>query len=122
MKKALINSLKLDNITRLTIEEKGEIILNLKSEYQLSYRELENLTGIPHSTLLDWATGRQKNVAGCLHISIRKLVEHFEIYEPKDIIEWGELVRLKKVIDKRLSDPEAPRNKLNKIIGWEYDE
>lgn len=86
MKKILLNQLKLINLERLTIEEKGKIVNNLRDEYKLSYRKLSELVGIPHSTLLDWATGRQKNggTAGHLHISIMKLIEHFSVYKPLD--------------------------------------
>jgi len=85
MKKALLNQLRLEKLERLTPEEKGEIVRNLREESGLSYRKLQELTGIPHSTLLDWATGRQKNVAGCLHISIGKLIEHFSVYKPNEL-------------------------------------
>jgi len=118
MKQALINSLKIDTITRLSIEEKAQVISKLRDKYELSYRDLSKLTGIPHSTLLDWVTGRQKNVPGTLHISIRSLVNHFKVYEPKSLEEWCALEELKKVIDERLKQNDTPKNKLNKVIGW----
>jgi len=86
MKKALLNQLRLERFDKLTIEEKGQLVNELRLKYNLTYRRLEELTGIPHSTLLDWATGRQKraNEPGCLHISINRLIDHFAVYKPSE--------------------------------------
>ena len=86
MKRALLNQLRLEQFDKLTLDEKGKIVKELRDTYNYSYRKLEELTGIPHSTLLDWVTGRQKraNEPGHLHISIGRLIEHFSVYKPSD--------------------------------------
>lgn len=84
MKKVLLNQLRLERLGRLTIKERGQLVATIKKRYKISYRKMEELTGIPHSTLLDWVTGRQKNIPGELHISIDRLIEHFKKFKPNE--------------------------------------
>ena len=120
VKQALINSLIIDNCQKLSIEEKGKVVKQLKEEYDLSYRALENLTNIPHSTLLDWVTGRQNNKSGSLHVSITQLIKHFKIYEPKNLIEWNNLIQLSKVLEDRIKK-DSPKSKLDKTLEWDNE-
>lgn len=86
MKKALLNQLRIERFDKLSIEERGQLVNELRMEHNFTYRKLGELTGIPHTTLVDWATGRQKDggKAGHLHISIERLINHFSVYKPTE--------------------------------------
>lgn len=111
MKQALINALKMETISKLSIEDKAKVVKKLRDRYKLSYRDLEKVTGISHSTLQDWVSGRQKNVPGSLHVSLTSLINHFKVYEPKNIHEWCKIEQLKKIIEE-LINKKSPKNKL----------
>lgn len=100
MKKILLNQLRLERLEKLSIKEKGKIVKSLRDKYKLSYRKMEELTGIPHSTLLDWVTGRQENSG--IHISIDRLINYFKDYKPK-LSEFEKLEELKKIIENILN-------------------
>lgn len=102
MKNALIKVLKFEMMEKLSIQEKGEIVRKLKAETKNTYRELEKLTGIPHSTLLDWATGRQSNKGKNIHISFSAFYTKISNMTPKDITDWGRLEMIKEVLEKLL--------------------
>jgi len=118
MKTALIKLLKIDS-ERLTPKEKGEVLKKLKEEYGLSNRSLGILLNVPHSTIHDWISGRQKHIPGCLHVSMTSLIKHFEVYEPKNLNEWGMIVKLNKIIGERIKN--SPINNINENIGWENE-
>lgn len=99
MKKILLNQLRIERLEKLSIKEKGKIVKNLRDKYKLSYRTMEELTGIPHSTLLDWVTGRQEKSG--IHISVDRLINYFKDYKPK-LSEYPKLERLKIIIEEIL--------------------
>lgn len=105
-RKALLNSLRMERLEQLSIKEKGAIVNKLKKDTGKSYRELEKMTGIPHSTLLDWATGRQKNVPGTLHVSIEQLIKHFGAYQPR-LKEFEQIKQLISTLNKLLEKHNA---------------
>jgi len=118
MKQLLINALKVDQLSKLSIKEKGNAINELRAKFKLSYQSIANMTGYNKTTLIDWATGRQKHAPGCLHVSITQLIKHFKIYEPKTLIEWSSLIQLSKVLEDRIKK-DSPKAKLDKTLGWE---
>lgn len=99
--KIYLNALIGEKITRLTIAEKGELVKRIRENYGVSFRQLEKITGIPHTTLVDWSTGRQNNTPGNLHVSINQLIAHFKVYKPK-LKEFEKIKELIKVLEKLL--------------------
>ena len=81
--KILLNALRLERLEKMSIKERGKIVAKLKKDTGKSYRELAQMTGIPHTTLVDWVTKRQNNIPGNLHISIDRMIEHFKVYKPR---------------------------------------
>jgi len=79
-----LNAIAGERLDKLTADEKQITIKNLNKTY--SFRELEKLTGIPHTTLASWAT-KPKEPKIKLHMGLDKLVEFFKDYKvnPKDI-------------------------------------
>ena len=84
MKKALLNQLRIERLEKCTIGQRGEICRKLLDGYGFTNRSLGEALGIPHSTIHDWATGRQEHRAGSLHISIDRIINHFKLYELKE--------------------------------------
>lgn len=94
--KPLLNALRIERFDRLNSKEKQKLVIRLKKSY--SERELEKLTGIPHSTIHDWATGRQNNKGIETHISIDQMIRKLEGYKPK-LNEFPKLEKLYKIIE-----------------------
>lgn len=119
----LIKTLMRDKLS-LTIEEKGFALKELKTKYGLSNRRLGNLIGEPHSTIHDWISGRQqkqnRNIVGNLHISLTRIKEHLEVYEPKNIREWGDLKAILDVLNNKIKN--SPLDIINKNLGWSENE
>lgn len=99
MRKALVNQLRIDQLERCSPLEKGEIIRKLIDRYGYTQRGLAKELGIPHSTIHDWVSDRQSNVPGKFHISIDKMIEHFEIYKPR-LDEYRKIEHLIKILER----------------------
>ena len=105
IKNALINQLKIEQLNKLSIEDKGQLVKELKDKYKLSYRKLQILTGINHSTLQDWVSGRQTrqnaNAGAGTHVSIDMMLLKLDGYKPR-LAEFEKLKQLRMMIDKIL--------------------
>ena len=108
VKNALINQLRVEQLTKLSIEEKGHVVMKLKDKYKLSYRKLQILTGINHSTLQDWVSGRQTrqnaNEGTGTHVTIDMMIRKLDGYKPR-LEEFGKLEKLKLIIERILEAP-----------------
>ena len=98
MKTALLNSLRVEGMNKLSKEERKKLVNRLKNKYKLSNRKLQELTGIPHSTIHDWASGRQTNTGVATHVSIDMMLRKLDGYKPK-LSEFSKLEKLKKIIE-----------------------
>jgi len=100
--KILKNALMFEKLSKLSKDERQLIIKKLlvnKSE-----RELEKELGMPHSTIHDWATGRQDNVGVGIHISLCMIIRKLKDYKIKDKIERLQLLEIKNIIEDKLGD------------------
>ena len=103
MKKVLINALKIEQLSRLSIEQRGKIVKQIKDQYNMSYRDLEKETGINKSTLQDWVSGRQRNDAQYRHISILAMICKLKHFTPNKI-EYEQLKILNKIVKNLLKE------------------
>ena len=100
-KKFIINQLKMDEIERLTDNEKKELVTKLNKKHGMTEREIGKMLNKPHSTIHDWISGRQDNTPGNLHISIDRVIEHFKRFKPEQQ-DFPKLNKLKEVIEQLL--------------------
>ena len=103
MKKALLNQLRIERFDRLDIVEKGLLVKKIRKKYGYTYRELQKLTGIPHSTLVDWVTGRQDNKGKNIHISFIMVYRKLKNMQPSDVDDWGRIELIKEEIERLLN-------------------
>ena len=100
MKKIYLNQIRIEHIQKLTKEEKKETVRVLSKKYGLSYRQIEEETGIPHNTLFYWLNGKEE-INGKLAVSLDTIIEHIKKFKPK-YEDLKKLELLKQEIDKVL--------------------
>ena len=98
MKKILINQLKIESMERLTYDEKKKIVLRLRNEYKMSYRDIEKTTSIPKTTIHYWIKGRNEERP----LNFSSLYRRLKDINPEDITDWGRLELIKEEIDRLL--------------------
>jgi len=103
MEKALTNALIFEAMTRLSMEERKEAVLELRNKYKCSYRELAKKLNRPESTINDWANGGGKTHSkNLVYININNLNEYFDGYKPR-LAEFEKIAVLNKMLEKILN-------------------
>ena len=80
MKRALINAIKIDNLKKLSKEDRCDIIKYLKEKHGYTNRSLGKKLNIPHSTIHDWVNP-QRNERGVMKISISVIINRLQEFE-----------------------------------------
>jgi IS30 family transposase len=120
MKRALINAIKIDNLKKLSKEDRCDIIKYLKEKHGYTNRSLGEKLNMPHSTIHDWVNP-QRNERGVMKISISVIINRLKEFEAKNLKEISQLKELKKIIDEKIKNNEFEK-KFNKVIGWGEDD
>lgn len=107
--KILKNAIMAEQLYKLDKEEKKQVIDELLSK-GYSQRGLATELNIPHSTIHDWASGRQNNVGADKHISLNNFYLKISACTPKDIKDWGRLKMIQKKIEELLRSQEKLHN------------
>jgi len=94
------NSLILEKITKLDKFERQKVIMELLKDK--SERDLGEELGIPHSTIHDWKSLRQSNLARVYNISFSAFYRKICELDPKKITDWGRLEQIKNKLEELL--------------------
>ena len=95
--KILKNALRCEQLSRLSKEERKEVLDELlKTNTQ---RGLAKELGINHSTLHDWVTLRQDNKGKDIHMSFNTFYRKIEDIGPEDVKDWGRLKMIQEKIE-----------------------
>lgn len=102
--KYLLNALRVERFDKLSIEERGVLVRKIKHQFGYTNRSLSEITGIPHSTLHDWASGRQDNTGTNIHISLPNIARKLKEFKPKTQMDVEILKNILKYIKQMLRD------------------
>ena len=100
--KLYYNALHNERLHKLTPLERKAVILDLlDGETQ---RGLARKLGIPHSTIHDWASGRQNNTGEAIHISLSMIYRKISCLKAENITDWGRIEMIKDKCEELLKE------------------
>lgn len=92
------NALIGEKLSKLTIEEKRDIILTLLSNTRRSERQLAKDIGIPHTTLHGWKTMKENDKNG-RYLSLNLVIKKLEGFIPTTDQDKNKLIKINKLIE-----------------------
>lgn len=107
--KLLKNALIGESLQKFTRQEKHEIVTELLEVENVSQRELAKQIGVPYSTLHDWASLRQDNTGGNVHISFSHVLSKLKHINVETFTDWGRIKEIEELCSDLLDKHRANR-------------
>jgi len=101
--KILLNTLRNENLERLSRKEKHDVVLELLTTLKISQRQLAEKLGVPYSTLHDWASLRQCNKGVAIHMSFHGIIRKLKaITNDSSFNNFGRIEEIKEICEEIL--------------------
>jgi len=114
--KILLNSIKVNNLARLSKEERHEIVSILINQHGYTLSQLAKELNVPKSTIDLW--NHPERVNKLKISSLTAIINQIASIEVDDIHVLSDLKRLRKILDQKIKNNKLEK-KFNKAIGWE---